>query len=143
MDRMIWLVLVPLLLGQLTPASQVPSQLVVNGVRVVFFGPTPSERDSIIRVEGLAAAQLFDDFDYYGGKASAFLRTRGIDVQQTTAGMISVGLGDNKVRKIDRRSTPDAMGVILTDGKQEPRLMPGEFTDEELIAECKDFFRLK
>jgi hypothetical protein len=115
----------------------------VTGAKVVFFGPTAAERDSIIRIEGLGTAQLLDDFDYYAGKVSAFLRGRGIMVQHTTAALIVVGLEDNKTRRIDRRTTPDALGAIITDGRQEPRLMPAECTDEELIAECKEFFRLK
>jgi hypothetical protein len=118
-------------------------QYVVTGMKVVFFGPTQAEQDSIVRTEGLETAKLFDDFDYYAGKVSAFLKLRGITVEHTTSPLILVALENRKIRQIDRRTSPNALGMILTDGVQEPRIVPPEFTDEELIAECREFFRLR
>jgi len=117
--------------------------LQVTGTGVVFFGPTQAERDSIIRTEGLEAAQVFDDYDYVAGKSASYLKGLGIVVEFTTSPAVLVKIGDQGIRVYERKKLADYVGVILTDGLQEPRLLLGVATDEELVAEFKDFFQLK
>jgi hypothetical protein len=140
----------PLLIGLLTWGSfqvnqtQSPrSALQVTGLKVVFFGPTQAERDSIIRADGLEAAQVLDDYDYVAGKSASFLKGRGIVVDFTTSLAVLVKMGDQSIRIFERKKMADYVGVILTDGLQEPRLLLGVASDEELIDEFKEFFRLK
>ncbi len=124
--------------GQTRPA---PATCVVTGPAVVFYSPTAAERDSIIRADGLDQAELFDDFDYSAGKAAAFLKGRNIPLKLTSVPIIVVQYGQKKSRTLERAKAPDIIGIILTDGAQEPRLIPGLVTDEELITEVEVFFR--
>jgi hypothetical protein len=127
--------------GKQTPSP--PAELQVEGPRVVFFAPTQTERDSIMQIEGLEAGKVFDDFDYYAGKAISFLRKRNLAVEFTTTQTILIHLKSGTVRKFERRSIPDYVGVILTDGMQEPGLIAGAQSDEDLVLEFKSFFHLK
>ena len=137
------LLALPLLFVQLKPAQR-PSVLVpVTGPKVLFFEPTQVERDSIIRVDGMEMAQLFDDFDYNAARASGFVKARGIPVQVTSNPELMVRLETGVIRKFERKFFADVVGVLLTDGVQEPRLLPGMLTEEELIAEFTSFFRLQ
>ena len=128
---------------QVNETQSPQSTLQVTGPGVVFFGPTKAERDSIIRTEGLEAAQVFDDYDYVAGKSASYLKGLGIVVEFTTSPAVLVKIGDQGIRVYERKKMADYVGVILTDGLQEPRLLLGVATDEELVAEFKDFFQLK
>lgn len=141
--RFVLCTVIPLLGTRLHQTDAGPSPLVVRGPQVIFFGPGPAERDSIVRAEGMEMAQLFDDFDYYAGRTGAFLRARGIGAIVTSSLQIVVKLDDARIRALDRRALPDLLGAILTDGRQDPRIIPGIATDTELLDECRSFFRLK
>ncbi len=143
MSKLAILALLPLIVPQVIVQRSGPSELLVTGPKVVFFGPTRAERDSIIRTEGIVAGATFDDFDYYTGKANAYLKGRRIPAEFSTHSVIILKIGDRGIRKIERKTIPDYIGVILTDGVQEPRLIQGIATDEELIGEINDFFQFK
>jgi hypothetical protein len=140
---MTMLAVLPLVLLQIATQPTGQSELLVTGPKVVFFGPTRAERDSIIRIEGSEIGATFDDFDYYSAKANTYVKGHGVPAEFSTHTVIMVRIGDHGIRKIDRKAIPDYLGVILTDGVQEPRLIQGIATDEELIEEIKDFFHLK
>lgn len=140
MPRLTILTFLPLVLLQIVPQRADRSELQVTGPKVVFFGPTRAERDSIIRAEGVEVGAIFDDFDYYTAKANTYLKNRGVPTEFSTQTVIMVKIGDRGLRKIDRKTIPDFLGVILTDGVQEPRLLQGIATDEELIGEINEFF---
>jgi hypothetical protein len=143
MNVLLLIALFPFAATQLTKSPANPPALVVTGARVIFFGPTQTERDSIIHVEGIDAGQVFDDFDYYSGKVGSYLKRRGVGVIITTSPVIVVQFGDKLVRAIERKKLQDFVGIILTDGVQEPRLYLGVSSDEELVSECAQFFKLK
>jgi hypothetical protein len=114
-----------------------------EGPRVVFYSPTMAERDSIIRLEGIDIAQLLDDFDYYAGRGSSFLRQHRIRAEFTSDTLIPVRGREARIRLLERAKLEDIFGAILTDGIQEPRVLPGVVSDEEFIAEVRSFYRLK
>jgi len=113
------------------------------GPRVIFYSPAPAGRDSIIRLEGTDIAQLLDDFDYYTGRASSFLRQNRIRAEFTSDPLIPVRAREARLRIVEREKLEDIVGAILTDGVQEPRVLPGVLTDEELIVEVRSYYRLK
>lgn len=143
MKLMVLLVIQTLFSMQGKQTSAPPAELKVEGPTVVFFAPTQTERDSIMESEGLEAGKLFDDFDYYAGKATAFLRKRNLPVEFTTTQTILIHLKSGTVRKFERHSIPEHVGVIVTDGLREPGLIAGAQSDEDLVLEFKDFFHLK
>ncbi len=113
------------------------------GPRVIFYSPTIAERDSIIRIEGADIAQLLDDFDYYSGRASSFLRQNSIRAEFTSDLLIPVRGREGRIRLVERTQLEDIFGAILTDGVQEPRVLPGVVSDEEFVAEVTSFYLLK
>jgi hypothetical protein len=135
--------LLPLVSFRVNQMQAPQSTLQISDRSVVFFGPTQAERDSIIRAEGLDVAQVFDDFDYYAGKSASYLKGRGISVEFTTSQVVLVKIGDRTVRIYERKKMADVVGLILTDGVQEPQLLFGVATDAELVPQFNDFFRWK
>lgn len=113
------------------------------GPRVVFYSPTTAERDSIINLEGTDIAQLLDDFDYYAGRASSFLRQHSIRVEFTSDPLIPMRAREARIRIVERGKLEDIFGAILTDGIQEPRVLSGVVNEEEFAAEVRSFYRLK
>lgn len=132
-----------LLACQVITGGGVPQECAVAGRAVVFVAPPAPERDSLVRADGLEMARLLDDFDYYSARAGTYLRAQRIPVVSTTSPRVVVRLGDGRQRRLERREMDDVFCVILTDSLQEPRLITGVLSDEELISEFKNFFRLK
>ncbi len=118
------------------------SPVVMVNASVVFFGPTKSEGDSISRSEGMDIADMLDEFDYASGKAAVYLSSKKIPYRFTTSQSIFVKLTNGKVRRFDRKAIPDLVGMILTDGIREPRLVSGSAEDKALIHQINDFFRI-
>ena len=123
-------------------AQTADTTLRVSGPCVVFFGPSRAERDSIVRNEGLEIDDVMDDFNYYAGKTAVFLTRSGIPAQFTDSRMVIVKIGMATFRMFDRRSIQDPVGMILSDGVHEPRVIPGRGTDRDLILQIREFFRL-
>jgi hypothetical protein len=110
---------------------------------VIFYSPSMAERDSIIRIEGPELAQLLDDFDYYAGRASSFLRQRGIRAELNSDTLIPVRVQEVRIRLLERARLEDIFGAVLTDGVQEPRVVSGVVHEEEFVAEVRTFYHLK
>ena len=137
--------MIPLLLfvGASVAAAQASdAPLRVSGVRVVFFGPARAERDSLAQAEGFEIDDLLDDFNLYAGKTAVFLSRTGIPSEFTESRTVIVKVGTATFRTLDRRSIPDPVGMILTDGFHEPRVVPGRGTDRDLILEIREYFHL-
>lgn len=113
------------------------------GPRVIFYSPTMTERDSIIRVEGTDIAQLLDDFDYYAGRASSFLRQNRIRAEFTSDPLIPVRTRDARIRLVERVKLEDIVGTVMSDGIQEPRVLPGVLAEDEFVAEVRRFYPLQ
>ena len=124
------------------PAQSADAPLQVNGPRVVFFSPSRAERDSIARGEGLEIDDVVDDFNLYAGKAAVFLSRAGIAADFTESRIVIVKTGPVTSRTFDRALIPDPVGMILTDGFHEPRVVPGRGTDRDLILQISEYFHL-
>ena len=122
-------------------AAEIPLQ--VQGVHVVFFGPGRAERDSIAQSEGLEIDDLLDDFNLSAGKAAVYLSRNRIPSEFTECRIVIVKTGAGAPRTFDRRSIPDPVGMILTDGVHEPRIVPGRGTERDLIREIREYFHLR
>ncbi len=131
-----------LLLPFVGRAQQEASSLVVQGPMVVFFEPTKAEGDSITQSEGLDNAAMLDDYELASGKTAVYLSRKKIPYQYTTSQTIYVKLSNGKVRRFDRKAIPDLVGMILSDGVKEPRLVSGSAAEQALIFQINDFFRI-
>jgi hypothetical protein len=132
-----------MLQAQITPGQPGEAPLQVSGPRIVFFSPTRAERDSIVQAEGLEIDDYLDDFQLSSGKAAVYAGAYKIPVDFTTSQIILVKIGKNTVRRVDRKTVPGLMGMLLTDGNQEPKIYPGVIAWQELIPEINDFFQIK
>ena len=118
------------------------SATALQGPGVVFFGPTKAEGDSIARAEGMDIADMLDEFDLASGKTAVYLGSKKIPYQFTTKRSILVKVSSGKVWRFDRKAIPDLVGMILSDGVQEPRSVSGSGEANALIHQVNDFFRI-
>ena len=123
------------------PAVENP--LVVTGAKVIFFAPMKAEVDSIVANEGLEITDVLDDYDFATGKVAYYLTSLKIPCAFTDRQVILFKLSHNRVRRFDRRLIADPMGMILTDGEQEPRLIAGPREEPQLISEINTFFHIE
>jgi hypothetical protein len=123
-------------------AQTADAPLRVHGPCVVFFGPSRAERDSIARGEGLEIDDIMDDFNLNAGKVAVFLRRAAIPSEFTESRIVIVMTGAVTSRTFDRSSIEDPVGMILTDGLHEPRVVPGRGTDRDLLLQISEYFHL-
>ena len=126
--------------GSLLPSDVQPVE--IAGVRIVLFGPSRAERDSIARGEGFEIDDVLDEFALASGRAAVYAATLKIPVICTESPRILVRLDGGRVRPFDRKSFSGLVGMILTDGVQEPRLVPGGGSGRELIGAINEYFHI-
>jgi len=128
--------------AQVAPAQ--PDQpLVVSGPCVVFFSPTRAERDSIAAGEGLEVDDLLDDFNLSAGKTAVFLSRYRIRTEFTEARTIIFRNAGGAARTFERGSVPDPVGLLMSDGVNAPRFIPGRGTERDFIIAASEYFRLR
>lgn len=137
------LTLVTLLPFQRGTGPQDTQRAPINGPAIIFFEPPKAEGDSLVQLSGVELADVFDDFDLSAGKAAVYAKRLGVPVHFVTDPVIFVNLSNAKVRTFERRSIFEHIGMILTDGHQEPRLVPGVTDERRLLVEINEFFQIK
>lgn len=136
-------IFLPLLFLQAGGRLQAGGPSSFSGASVIFFSPPRAERDSIAQAEGLEIDDILDDFQYASGKAAVYLGTHRIPVAFTSDARIVVKLRNGRMHTFDRRTVSGLVGMILTDGLQEPRLVAGVAPYGEVVSQIDAFFHLK
>jgi hypothetical protein len=117
--------------------------LSVSGKTVVFFGPSQSEYLTMTDQEKDAIDEDLYDFYYYRGKVLPFLASRGIQEFSTARRQIEIRLDNGESIRYFRKNFGRLMGVILTDGRQAPKIVLGAVSQKELIFLLEDYFGLE
>ena len=117
--------------------------LMISGPCVVFFSPSRAERDSIAAGEGLEIDDLLDDFNLAAGKTAVFLSRYRIRTEFTEARTIIFTAPGGAARTFDRRSVPDPVGLVMSDGVNMPRFIPGRGTERDFIIAATEYFRIR
>jgi hypothetical protein len=117
--------------------------LIISGPKVIFFTPTKAEVDSVMQLEGAEIADVVDEYNYAAGKAAYYLSIVKIPAVFTTSQIVVFKLARNRVLRFDRRKISDPVGMILSDGDQEPRLIAGPREDSQLVSEINRFFHIQ
>jgi hypothetical protein len=112
----------------------------VEGKKVVFFGPNQLEYDAVSEDEQDEWNEVLSDFEYYRDLTIPYLDKNDIKHITTAAPEIRIQLEGGKDRIYKRKDIEHIVGYILTDGKSEPKLVPGVGTDTDLISDFKEYF---
>ena len=117
--------------------------LYVRGKAVVFFGPSQSDYLSMTDQEKDAIDEELYDFYYYRKKVLPFLASNAIQEFSTARRQIEIQLDDSQSLSYFRNDFGRLMGVILTDGRQAPKILLGAVTKKELIFLIEEYFGLQ
>jgi len=116
--------------------------LYVSGKAVVFFGPSQAEYLAMTDEQKDAIDEELYEFYHNRGEVSSFLAANGIQEISTGRIKIQVRLEGNQDITYLRRGFDRPVGLIMTDGRQEPIILPGAIAVSDMIAEFEDFFSL-
>lgn len=131
---------IPVFAGQ----TGVPEDMLnVSGKAVVFFGPARNEYVAMSGEEKDKIDQMLYDFYHYRGKVLPFLELYNIQEFSTARPKIQIQLADDKKIVYFRSGFDKVVGLIMTDGHQEPKIFLGAATDSNIIDMCYDYFDLK
>jgi hypothetical protein len=143
--RVISAILISLIIAAPAFAGQTEPQedaLRVSGKAVVFFGPSQAEYLSMSDKEKRKIDQLLYDFYHHRGRVLPFLELYAIEGPSSAHSQIRIELDDNKSITYHRKDLGQVVGLIMTDGHQEPKLVLGAPTDSQIIDMCYKYFGL-
>ena len=120
----------------------VETTLVVDGMAVVFFGPSNDEYLAMTHEEKDAIDEELYDFLHYRKKALPFLKENAIQEFLTALPKIEIRLAGAQSLIFTRRDFNRVVGLIMTDGKNEPEVFLGAATQAELIGMFENYFGL-
>jgi len=123
-------------------SSAVEDTLSVSGKAVVFFGPSQDEYLAMTHEQKDAIDEELYDFYHNRGEVSPFLATNAIQEISTARLNIQVQLEGNQSITYFRRDFDHVVGLILTDGRQEPLILLGTAAVSDLIAQFEEYFGL-
>jgi hypothetical protein len=116
--------------------------LVVSGKAVVFFGPSKSEYLAMTHEQKDAIDEELYEFYHSRGKVQALLASNAIQEFSTARDRIQVRLEDSQNHTFLRRDFDSVVGLILTDGRQEPVVLLGAASVPDLITQFEEYFGL-
>lgn len=114
----------------------------VSGRVAVFYAPSQAQFSSLSQDDQEAYTELLSDFYEYVGLLGRFLGKHGIKHILTGSRYIEVKAG-GKAYCYDKKKLEDELGVILSDGKKQPKLIQGIFTDTEMVPTVVEYYSLK
>jgi hypothetical protein len=132
-------VAIPAVWGQ---SIAVEDTLNVSGRAVVFFGPSQSEYLAMSHEQKDAIDEELYDFYHNRGEVSRFLSSNAIQVLSTGRHKIQIQFDDNQSVTYLREDFDGPVGLILTDGRQEPLILPGAAAVSEMTTLFEEFFDL-
>ena len=133
-------VVIPVCWGQ---SSVDEGTLYVSGKAVVFFGPSQSEYLTMTDREKNVIDEELYDFYYYRKKVLPYLASNTIQEFSTARRQIEIRLDDGESISYFRKDFGRLMGVILTDGRQSPKIALGALSKTELIFLFEEYFGLE
>lgn len=114
----------------------------VSGKAGVFFGPSQTEYLSMSDKNKDEMDELLHDFHHNRQKVLPFIELYAIKGLSIARSEILIELDDNKSVIYHRKDFGQVVGLIITDGHQEPKIFLGAPTDSEIIAKCYEYFDL-
>jgi hypothetical protein len=109
---------------------------------VIILEPTEKEYNSLSEKEKNEWDEVLSDFYYYKDSVTSFLEENNIKVIKTSNSKIVIHTGSSS-RPYIRAKFNNLFGYILTDGKNEPKVVESVGTDVDMIMDFKEYFKIK
>lgn len=116
--------------------------VIVTGRMVVFYALSQTQLDLLSQDDQEAYNELLSDFYEYTGRLGPYLDKHGIKHILTGSRYIEVKAG-RKTHCYDKTKFEEEVGVILSDGRKQPKVIPGLFTDSEVVSTIAKYYLLK
>ena len=143
--RTAWSALILIMMATAVFAQQAgvaDDTLHVSGKAVVFFGPSPAEYVSMSHEEKDAIDHDLYYFYHFRNKVLPFLKLNEIEAISTVRPKILIQFAGNDSITYARSDFDRIVGLIMTDGRHEPRVFPGFATESELRSMFEAYFDL-
>jgi hypothetical protein len=114
----------------------------VEGRVAVFYALSQAELGSLSPEDQEAYNELLSDFYEYAGRLGRNLDRHGIKHILTGSRYVEVKAG-RKTYCYDKTKLEEEVGVILSDRRKRPKVIPGLFIDEEVMPTVTEYYSLK
>jgi hypothetical protein len=139
------IVLILLFMAASVPANQggsIANTVYISGKAVVFFGPSWNEYVALPEKYKDAIDEELYDFTHYRLQVLSYLEANGIQGISTTSETIRIQIDPNEVIHYIRSDFDHAFGLIMTDGRKEPKVFLGAATASQLKSMFEEYFGL-
>lgn len=132
------------MLGVVFPSAICGQELLkVTGKAVIFFAPSIQEHEAFLQQEQQKTKVPVEELQFYRDQVNAFLSFNQIQDLWTTSLTIQITQTNQASITLERKMFDEPIGVILTDGKREPKVSSGVSTYIELVLMIRRYFRLQ
>lgn len=118
-------------------------KLRIPGKAVVFFSLSQGEYDLLSAEDQEAYTELLSDFYTYSGKIGKYLDQQHIAHILTGSRYIEVKSIGKKIYCYDKKVSEDEVGMILTNGRKQPKIISGVIVETEALPIIRKYFSLK
>jgi hypothetical protein len=112
----------------------------VTGKAVVFFGVTQREYDSLLVDKNSGIDAAWDDFTYYADKLMPYLDSLKIETAVISSPIVRIWVKGDNPRVYHTKKLDDILGIIMTDGAQQPQILLGVTTDDDWKDNIRKYF---
>gem|GEM_PF-1455777 len=106
---------------------------------VVFFAPSSSELGALSENDPSGLNEVISDFDFYVNEFTQNPGRTDLAIRYEDENMIFFKLPDGGIT-FQRSLQPQQCGVILCDGKREPKILHGVLSDDEIRQAISEYF---
>ena len=118
----------------------------VEGRKIVFFMPTSKEKNEILKHHGIYTKydfqSIYNNFELLARNTRRIISNQDILLEISTANIFEIKM-DTGIIVFNRKKEEEIIGIIFSDGKQQPYFLFGLYSYSELRDSVQKFFKIK
>jgi hypothetical protein len=125
-----------------TQLNAADDSIIVSGKSVIFFAPSQAEYDVLSKDSESEIDEILSDFYYYIENLIPSLDGAGLEYYILDHDKIQIELTDGRKVSLKKTELGNEVGMILTNGKKDPKVVIRLGTDFDMWLIIKEFFCL-
>lgn len=118
----------------------------VEGRNIIFFMPTSKEKNEILKHHGMYTKydfqSIYNDFELLARNTRKIVSNQNISLEISTANKFEIKM-DTGIIVYNRNKEEEIIGIIFSDGKQQPYFLFGLYNYSDLKDSVQKFFKIK
>ena len=118
----------------------------VEGRKIIFFMPTSKEKNEILKHYGIYTKydfqSIYNNFELLARNTRRIISNQNISLEISTANIFEIKM-DTGIVVFNRKKEEEIIGIIISDGKQQPLFLFGLYSYPELKDSIQKFLKIE